>query len=223
MGNLLKFIPQPVPSPSGSSIFPPYHAFDIEYTLGENLPSSCANVKTSIIFYCNLMAGRGTLELLQNQPCSVQLRWNSSHACPQCQESDVIYETGACVDGQRQVTSRFIRACSDTDTGILPGVSTQTCQNVTVNRFYGLGTVAGVLILLLLGFGLAILFFRQKRELETRYKQLKTDNNLGDSDDEAGLGEMNSDRRDEPSISLEINAEDDDDVQHDIPLEDDDD
>jgi len=74
-----------------------------------------------------------------------------------------------------------------------------------------------------LGFGLAILFFRQKRELETKYKQLKTDNNLGDSDDEAGLGEINPDRRDEPSVSLEINADDEDDVQHDIPLEDDDD
>jgi len=44
-----------------------------------------------------------------------------------------------------------------------------------------------------LGFGLAILLFKQKRELEVKYKQLKRPN-LGDPDDEAGLGNSRQER-----------------------------
>jgi len=134
-----------------------------------------------------------------------------------CNINDRVGDTGACVNNVRTVTYKYTRACNNN--GSLPIYEVEDCQNITVNRFTGLGTVAGVIILLLLGFGLAILFFRQKRDLEVRYKQLKTDNNLGDSDGEEGLAQVQTPRN-EGEVSLD---DDDPPVEDNISLNDDDD
>jgi len=214
MGTLFEFHSQPIPELDAGSTNQQYHAFDIYYTEGNNLPIGCNYVQTSIKFFCDLHAGRGELKLLQSDSCNVQFTWNSSYACPTCDiEKDVITEVGACIDGQRILTSRFARPCNDIEVTTI-AYDTQACEILTVNKFTGLAIVAGVIILLLGGIGLAILFFRQKRELEVKYKQLKTDNNLADSDGDEGLAQLQINTREKEmkdDVEVALDANDDED------------
>jgi hypothetical protein len=218
---LLVYIPDPTTLQLDTHKFESYHSFDLIYTKGSDLPPGCQEVKTIIQFYCSPEEGFGSLILHQSESCSATFFWNSTYACPKCTEADLIEEYSACVENQRRVTYRFGRACHDMDSikPLFPRL--ENCQNLTVNRSYGLLTVAGVIGLLLVGFGLAFLFFRQKRDLENKYQQLKTDHNLGDSDgDEHGLGQVITETSD---VEVELDAdldEDDPEPPVEIPLED---
>lgn len=227
-GNFLSFHPYTIPKITGEEgTTTNYKAFDLIYTNGNNIPAYCDKVNTTISFYCNIGQGRGDLHYDSKVegfgPCSIFFRWDTIYACPECLPSDIVYDQGACIDGLRQITPRFTRSCNDWNVA-LPSIATQNCENLSVNRYTGLAVVGGVAVFLLLGLGLSILFFKQKREIENKYKQLKTDNNLGDSEDEEGLAQMDS-PREEKNVTLEINANGDDDdedpVEHDISLDDD--
>jgi hypothetical protein len=187
-----------------------YHSFDIVYTAKStnNIPLGCNAVKSKIQFFCSSTAGRGDLVLEQFDQCNPIFLWNTTFACPKCQDFDLLEEYGACIENSRLVTQTWKRPCMDLD-GILKESRTEPCQNIKVGRTTAIITVAAVLLVLLVGLALALLFFRQKRDIEVKYQLLKGENNLDDSDNE-GLGEMRERSRKEDSVALESMGEGED-------------
>jgi len=176
-----------------------YHTFDIKYTsnLGRNVPDSCPQTQVTLQFYCSVEVGRGEPKLTRYDQCFPVFSWNTTYACPTCTEDDIIKEYSACIDNKRLIFSRFSRPCNGEN--MLPPTVTEPCESVSVGRTTALLSVAIVLIILSIGLSLAILFFKQKRELQIKYKQLKGENNLDDSDSsDLGLG-----KRDGEEIALE--------------------
>jgi hypothetical protein len=211
LGNQFTFVDRrPVTVRFEETYIDNYHAFDIEYsaTSGSNIPIGCNKVLTTIQFYCSSTAGRGELELEQFDQCNPIFVWNTTHACPKCQDFDVEIEYGACIDNSRLVTQSFRRPCLDLDNLILSESKIEACQNIKVGRTTAIITVAAVLLVLLVGLALALLFFRQKRDIEVKYQLLKGENNLDDSDE--GLGELRERSRKEDSVALESIGEGED-------------
>jgi len=175
-----------------------FHTFSLVYTKGKNIPNTCKSVSTTIEFYCSAKEGRGSLVLYKLDDCNPVFIWNSSYACPKCNpEVDIIKEYGSCIDNLRIVSYRYARPCN-AESVLIHQAEQEPCEGIKVGRSTAIFAVAIVLLLVLIGLGLAFLFFRQKRDLETKYKILKSENNLDDSDED-GLGV----RKDDVEIGLE--------------------
>jgi hypothetical protein len=160
-----------------------YHAFDLVFTKGSNIPPLCHSVQSTIQFYCSSQEGRGSPVLSVIDECNPIFIWNSTYACPKCLDTDINKELGACIDNSRYITYRTSRPCN----GVILSPTTEACESLSVGKGTALLAVSIVLIVLLVGLGLALVFFKQKRELQIKYKTLKGDTNLDSDSSDLGI------------------------------------
>jgi len=145
----LQFVPvSQTTAPSSSPTLQNPHTFDLVYTQGKNLPFSCTSVQTTIRFVCDITQGRGAPVSLQvNDRCQTVFQWASVYACHKCQESEIVIELGACVDGTRIVTYKYNIPCF----GLPPAATHQDCQDVSLAKKTAIIAVTSVAIVVVVG------------------------------------------------------------------------
>jgi len=183
-GNVLAFQETP-----GSAVSSSQPTFSVTVTGSDRLPPGCAAVTAAFRFYCDVTEGRGhPVYQIGKDVCHPSFVWRSALACRLCNESEIIEERSACVGNSREVLYRSSSDC------VLGGnysqtITSESCRALEVDETIGGGIAAGVIVLVIILAVIAFIFWRRKREVETKYERLMSDAPMDEIDGHVDLDE----------------------------------
>jgi len=181
-GNVLAF------KEATASTSPNQPTFSVTVSSSDRVPPNCVSVNAVFEFICDAVEGRGhpVLAAGTQDVCHPVFTWRSILACRLCNSSEVTEERSACVGNSRVLLYRPKN--SDCVLGLNYSESlTESCRALEVDETIGGGIAAAVIILVIILAVIAFIFWRRKREVETKYERLMSDAPLDELDGHVDL------------------------------------